>query len=327
MPQAPPRSAGPCIVVHGGAWAIPPALTPASLAGVRRAAAAGHAVLRAGGAALDAVEAAVVVLEDDPAFDAGTGSVLNARGDVEMDAAVMTEGPGTDGMRAGGVAAVAAVRNPVRLARAVMEKTPHCLLVGGGANSFAEEAGVERVADQRELVSDVAVEEWERFKKYGKAVSSLFNRGSDATHFDEERGHDTVGAVALDETGGLAVATSTGGITFKRAGRVGDSPLIGSGLYCDADIGAASTTGHGESIMKTCLARHALLLMQLDSADAAAASTRALAHMKAKTGGCGGIIIVDAAGNMAFDFTTSRMAWASVDAAGKLRSGIDRDDS
>jgi L-asparaginase / beta-aspartyl-peptidase len=336
LPPPAPAAAGatarpPAIIVHGGAWNIPAALTQRSLAGVRRAAAAGYAVLAAGGAAVDAAQAAVVALEDDPAFDAGRGSVLNARREVEMDAVIMTEDPAAaESLRAGAVAAVSNVRNPVALARRVMDTTTHCLLVGGNADAFAVAAaahdeGVALVASSDDLVTPEAVAEWEAFNKYSTVVASLFN-GAPPPPPPPQSGHDTVGAVAIDAQGRIAAATSTGGITNKMPGRVGDSPIIGSGAFVDAEFGGVSTTGHGESIMKTALAKRALQLVEHRGATAADAADAALQHMLRKTGGRGGLIIIDAAGRVAHSFTTERMVWASVEAAGggEVRSGIDR---
>ncbi|KAJ8308615.1 hypothetical protein KUTeg_013489 [Tegillarca granosa] len=220
----------PVIVIHGGAWAIPDDLAEASVEGVIRAAKTGYATLLDGGSAVDAVENAVKVLEDEPAFDAGTGSVLNSNGEVEMDAVIM------DGktLSAGG--------------------TDHVLLVGNGANQFAEEIGMERVQTE-ELVTEEGRKEYEHFLKFKTTVNVLFRNRDNS-------GHDTVGTVAMDKNGNVAFGTSTGGITAKRPGRVGDSPIIGSGGYADNVSGAVSTTGHGESIMKVCLARHVTYLME-----------------------------------------------------------------
>ncbi|XP_078469292.1 isoaspartyl peptidase/L-asparaginase-like isoform X5 [Lampetra planeri] len=249
------------VVVHGGAWAIPDDLAEASMAGVKGAAVRAHELLsRGGGSALDAVEVAVKALEDDAAFDAGLrcrhspslalchGSVLTEAGEVEMDALMM------DGrtLRLGSVSCVQGVANPVSLARAVMEKTEHAMLTAAGAARFAEALGVARVP-QRELVTEAARSEWERYRRYRHAVRALFS---------SERVHDTVGAVALDARGDVACATSTGGITNKMPGRVGDSPIVGCGGYADNAVGAVSTTGHGESIMKVTLARLILFHME-----------------------------------------------------------------
>jgi len=300
----------PVIVVHGGAWAIPEPLTDASVAGCEAAAQAGWEVLQRGGSALDAVEAATRVLEDDPAFDAGNGAVLNEVGEVELDAIVMD---GVD-LSCGAVAAIGPVANPVSVARMVMERTPHCLLVGEGATRFAEQQGVPLLRSV-DLVTAEAQQQWREMAAFPTSVKQLFN-----TH--PLAASDTVGAVALDASGNLASATSTGGITFKRVGRVGDSPIVGAGCYADNDLGAVSCTGHGESIMRLTLARHALWLMHGRSPGEACAE--ALRQMHARVGGCGGTISIAPSGEVGVAFSTPRMAWACVRGDGDARSGIDR---
>jgi len=222
------------VVVHGGAGRWRERWHAGALAGVTAAARAAIDVLAAGRSALDAVCAAAVVLEDDPLFNAGTGSALNVHGEAEMDAGVM------EGLTArfGGVCALARVRNPVLVAREVMRHTPHCLLAAGGALRFARERGFadhDPVTEQRreELAKAIAGERW---------------RG-DVAPLTPPAPHDTVGAVALDTGGGLAVATSTGGITMKLPGRVGDSPLPGAGSYATR-AAASSATGLGEAILR-----------------------------------------------------------------------------
>ncbi|XP_022091357.1 isoaspartyl peptidase/L-asparaginase-like isoform X2 [Acanthaster planci] len=302
-----PSTIKPVVLVHGGAWAIPDGLVQASCQGVQNAAREGYRVLEEGGkgTALDAVVAAVCILEDDPAFDAGTGSVLNEDGEVEMDAIVM-EG---QHLKTGAVACVKNIRNPVKLARLVMEKTEHILLVGDGANKFAKSVGMKEVPVAT-LVSDNAVKELEHFKKFNKTVDGLFST----------RDHDTVGAVAVDSEGNVACATSTGGITAKMAGRVGDSPLIGSGAYCDSAAGSASATGHGESIAKVTLARQVVYNMQ-NGASAQEAAEEALSYMSSRASGAGGTIAVDNMGNIGVAFTTARMPWAWA-RSGSLHYGI-----
>ncbi|XP_061424861.1 isoaspartyl peptidase/L-asparaginase-like isoform X2 [Lethenteron reissneri] len=295
------------VVVHGGAWAIPDDLAEASVAGVKGAAMRAHELLsRGGGSALDAVEAAVKALEDDAAFDAGHGSVLTEAGEVEMDALMM------DGrtLRLGSVSCVQGVANPVSLARAVMEKTEHAMLTAAGAARFAEALGVARVP-QRELVTEAARSEWERYRRYRHAVRALFS---------SERAHDTVGAVALDARGDVACATSTGGITNKMPGRVGDSPIVGCGGYADNAVGAVSTTGHGESIMKVTLAR--LILFHMEAGKSPDEATAlALSHMRDRVGGHGGAVVLGRDGRWGARCSTERMAWAAV-AAGSLYYGL-----
>ncbi|XP_015218628.2 isoaspartyl peptidase/L-asparaginase isoform X2 [Lepisosteus oculatus] len=244
------RKMKPVIVVHGGAWAIPDAMSGASVRGVKAAAWGGFSVLKQGGSCLDAVEQAVRVMEDDPVFDAGHGAVLNADCEVELDAIIM------DGetLAAGAVSSIRNISNPVTLARSVMEKTDHVMLTDRGADRFANSLGMPRVSTEA-LVTEDERRKWEHYQKYAKGVKDLFNS-------QWVQGHDTVGAVALDCRGNVACATSTGGIRNKMVGRVGDSPIIGSGGYADNFSGAASCTGHGESIMKVTLARLILFHME-----------------------------------------------------------------
>ncbi|KAL4640913.1 isoaspartyl peptidase/L-asparaginase-like [Arapaima gigas] len=285
----------PVIVVHGGAWAIPDSLTEASIAGVKAAAQKGLSVLKSGLSALDAVEVAVRSLEDDPAFDAGYGAVLNMDGEVELDAIIM------DGktLAAGAVSSVRNITHPVTLARAVMEKTDHIMLTDRGASRFADTVGITPVPINT-LVTENERREWEHYKKYAVGVKELFN---------SQWGHDTVGAVALDCYGNLACATSTGGIQNKMVGRVGDTPIIGSGGYADNQNGAVSCTGHGESIMKVTLAR--LILFHMEQGNVSREATDAsLAYMGERVQGGGGAIVITPSGDWAARFTTKRMPWA-----------------
>ena len=227
------------LVVHGGGWAIPDDMVEAHLNGIRRALAAGWHELEREGSALDAVEAAVKVMEDDEAFDAGRGSFLNRDGRVQLDALMM------DGatLRAGGVGCVERIRNPIHVARIVLEDSPHVYFVGPGAERFAAEHGVALI-DNEELVIKREVERLRRVQAEGESKMDVFSAS-----------HDTVGAVALDVKGSLAAATSTGGTLNKTPGRVGDSSLIGCGCYADNQSGAVSTTGWGEPIMKLVLGK------------------------------------------------------------------------
>lgn len=302
------------IIVHGGAWAIPQEATDANLAGVCAAVKTGRAVLASGGTALDAAETAVKILENDPTFAAGNGSCLTENGTVELDASVMYAPSDGSNPIAGAVCAVrAAPKNAVALARAVAEKSDHVLLAAHGADAFALQHDIQCVKPDQ-LVSKVARVEWQQFNKYGRVVGELFNSG-----------HDTVGAACVDMYGGFAAATSTGGITHKRVGRVGDSPILGAGLYADTDAGAISTTGHGESILMCSLARHAAFCVEHMSMDAMAAARQSVAYMKRKTGGCGGLVMVDRNGNLGWAFNTKRMSWAAIDSNSVLTFGIDHE--
>lgn len=285
------------IIVHGGAWAIPDELASASVHGVKSAACKGFSVLKKGGSALDAVEAAVRSLEDNSIFNAGHGAVLNSEGEVELDAIIM------DGktLGSGAVASVKNIANPVSLARAVMEKTDHVILSSIGANLFAESIGVSTVPTEK-LVSEFERNEWEKHKNYITGVKEDFNA---------KWAHDTVGAVAVDSAGNVACATSTGGIRNKMVGRVGDSPIIGCGGYADNCSGAVSCTGHGESILKVTLAR--LIMSYVEQGkNVEEASHLALQYMGQRVHGAGGAIVVSPSGQWAATFTTERMAWAAV---------------
>jgi L-asparaginase / beta-aspartyl-peptidase len=304
------------IVIHGGAWKIPDELKDGTLRGVEEAAKVGYEILRKNGKAIDAVEASIAIMEDDPYFDAGTGSVLNEIGNVEMDAMIMD---GED-LSLGSVVSVSRVKNPIRLARVVKEKTSHVMFTGKGAERVGKVNGIEMI-DPKSLVTKAARKEWERFSRYGDTVDTLFNNS-----------HDTVGAIAMDSRGFLAAGTSTGGITAKREGRVGDSPVVGSGGYADNEVGATSLTGHGESILRTCLAMRIMSEMRSGSS-ALDAAKHALKYMKTRVGGCGGVICMDKDGNVGIAHTTERMAWACIIGSNNdslnemsLKSGITRRD-
>lgn len=280
------------MIVHGGAWAIPDAEIEAHLDGVRAALNAGWELLAAGASALDACEAAVRIMEDDPTFDAGVGSFLNSAGQVEMDAAVM-DGQTLD---AGAVAAIGRVRNPVRLARHVMQ-TEHVLVVGVGAEQLAEAAGIPG-CDPMDLIVPRERERWERVQSDPSfAIEDVF------------RGHDTVGALALDAQGNIAAAISTGGVPNKLPGRVGDTPLIGCGLYADNEAGACCATGLGESIIRSVLSKSVVdRLAYGESAQSAAHS--AIELMARRTGGAAGCIVLRPDGSVGVFHNTPRMAYA-----------------
>jgi L-asparaginase / beta-aspartyl-peptidase len=288
--------ANPVLVVHGGAWAMPDDMLDAHQNGVRTALSTGWRVLQAGGSALDAVEEAVVVMEDDITFDAGKGSFLTRDGHVQMDALIM------DGatMRAGGVGCVERVKNAVRLSRLVLDKSPHVYFVGDGAERFAEEHGMELI-DNRELVierEEIRLREAQR--RAAKGVP-------DPTFAGAEFGHDTVGAVALDKNGNIAAATSTGGTVNKTPGRVGDSSLIGCGCYADNQSAAVSCTGWGEPIMKLVLAKWAADRVS-QGEEPQVAATGAIEVLESRLKGHGGIILLDSNG-LGIAHNTPRMAW------------------
>jgi len=318
----------PSLIVHGGAWSIPDEAVGDCRAGCRRALEAGWEILEHGGTALDAVEAAIVVLEDDPTFDAGIGSHLNRDGRVELDAIVM------DGstLKAGAVAAVERVRNPIRLARKVLESCEHMMLVGAGAEQFAVEQGLTLCRPE-----DLVIER-ERL-----AWSRCIGAAGHQSEFHLGHQHGTVGAVARDSRGGLVAGTSTGGTCCKRPGRVGDSPLIGCGCYADVEAGGVSCTGWGEAIMKIVMAKTAADLLRrplvgarhlsrAESRDAVPASSAALSPQDAanaavrllaeRVQGTGGLILLDRSGQPGFAFNTPRMAYGYVAADGALAVSV-----
>ena len=256
----------PCLALHGGAGAREP--SAGELGFLRSLHAEGLARLQAGDLALDVVTQCVMKLEDAEYFNAGRGSVLNAAGEVEMDAGIMD---GRD-LAAGAVAAIRRARNPIQVARAVMEKTPHLLLVGTGADAFAASLGLPAESGDY-FVTEPARERWR-----------------DAQHLG------TVGAAACDRNGDLAAATSTGGLTNKMPGRVGDTPLIGAGVYADNRSCAVSATGNGEDCMRTLLARKVAELIERDGLDAQSAADAAIAHLIERVGGAVAVIVVDAKG-------------------------------
>lgn len=298
------------VVVHGGgASTIAKDRKARVRQGVARAATVGYGILREGGSAVDAVEGAVAVLEDDPEFNAGCGSVLNVNGGVEMDASIMN---GKD-LSSGAVSAVRCIANPIKLARLVMEKTPHCFLTDQGAAKFAADMGIPEVPE-KELITERSIKHLEKEKNEKSAQKT-----------DQQNNLGTVGAVALDSEGNVAYATSTGGIVNKMVGRVGDTPCIGSGGYADNHIGAISTTGHGESILKVNLARLTLFHMEQGKTPAEAADL-SLGYMKSKLKGLGGVILISAAGDWAVKWTSASMPWAAAK-DGKLHSGLDLEDT
>jgi L-asparaginase / beta-aspartyl-peptidase len=279
----------PAIIVHGGAGDIEDARRDRCVAGCEAAAQAGWARLHAGGSALDAVEAAVRVLEDDPEFNAGYGAVLTRAATVEVDGCVMT------GARAiGAVGGVPWLRHPVTLARRVLEDGEHVLLVGEGALLFAREHGIEAESPDT-LVTPRARNRFERHEGEGKK---------------RMRTGDTVGACAIDGDGRVAAATSTGGIPWKRPGRVGDTPLPGAGTWAEDGVGAASATGHGESIIRALMTRFAIDRLR-EGAGGDGAARAAVAEL-VRVGGAGGVILVAADGSVAHHTSTARMPWAAI---------------
>ena len=289
------------IAIHGGAGAVPRASLSAQReqrfrAGLEAALDGGYAVLERGGSSLDAVATAVRILEDDPCYNAGHGAALTRDGAVELDAAIM------DGkqMRAGAVASLRHVKNPVELARLVMEKSRHVLLVGPGAEEFALEEGLTLVPNRYFRTAERL--EQLQAEQRGERVSELVP----ATK-------GTVGAVARDDAGNLAAATSTGGMTNKRPGRVGDSPIIGAGTYAKNGVCAVSATGHGEYFIRAVAAHHVCAAVEYRGL----ALEEAVREMLPALGGDGGLIAVDHAGRIAMDFSTEGMFRGARDSNGR----------
>jgi L-asparaginase / beta-aspartyl-peptidase len=273
------------LIVHGGAWQIPTELRETCKDGVQRALDRGWQILEKGGSALDACEQAIVELEDEPVFDAGMGSHLNRDGHVQLDAILMNGAT----LKSGAVVAVERIRNPIRLARAILEKSEHMLIAGYGAEQFALEHGI-GFCNPKDLITQHEANTW-------------------ASHSGKVANLGTVGAVALDGQGNLASGTSTGGTQYKYPGRVGDSALVGCGCYADNQSAAISTTGHGESIMKVVLAKTASDFV-VDGKSSQDAAAEAIALLTKRTGGLGGLIILDRYGRPGVSFSTRDMAYA-----------------
>lgn len=295
------QSTKPSIVVHGGAWNIPDTLRDGHLNGVTKAVETAYQVLINNGSALEAVEKAVVCMEENTIFDAGVGSFLNEEGYVELDALIM------DGrtLNAGAIGAVTNCRNPISLARRLLEeKNSPMMLVGRGADIFAEKTNLN--CDPKELIIPREQERWEK----GRTGEDIFSPNTTGT----------VGAVALDTQGHLASATSTGGAPYKMVGRLGDSSIIGSGGYA-SEVAAVSSTGHGESFMKLNAAKLATDLVEKGYTPEEAAKTviKKISAIK----GYGGIIIIDNQGRIGYHFSTTRMAYAYISQEGELFTGID----
>lgn len=270
----------PSLVIHGGAWAIEHTTVEDHKNALQAALKVGWEILSSGGSALDAVEKTINSMEDSGVFDAGKGCVLNERGEVEMDALVMT-----GDLKAGAIAALQDFPNPISIARRVMEKTPHVMLVGRGATLFADKEGFERMHIM-DLVSHREFRSWKDNKEM---------------HFG------TVGAVALDNFGSLAQGTSTGGTRGKMVGRVGDSPIIGAGGYCDNETGGASTTGQGEAFMKVLACKTACDMLKTEPT-AQSAAEKTIKLIESRTSGKGGIILLRKDGDIGIAFNTLRMA-------------------
>jgi L-asparaginase / beta-aspartyl-peptidase len=300
----------PVLLVHGGAWDIPDDQLEAHRRGVMRAVKAGFSLLKEGGSSLDAVEAAVTLLEDDETFDAGRGSFLTRDGRVQLDALLM------DGatLRVGAVACVERLRNPIQAARLVLERSPHVYLVGRGAEEFANQNGMELIENEELVLDRERLRLADAQAREQAGIPDLTFAGTQLP----ADSHDTVGAVALDAAGNLAAATSTGGTLNKAPGRVGDSSLIGCGGYADNRSAAASLTGWGEPIMKLVLGKWAVdRVPQLGPEQAA---QDAIAYLHARLRGHGGMILLAPDGRFGIAHNTPSMAWAVCNRRG-VRAG------
>ncbi len=301
------------IAVHGGAGTIlKSSISPEQDAQYRArlalAVETGYAILERGGTSLDAVEAVVQLLEDDSLFNAGKGAVFNSEGKVELDASIM------DGrtLKAGAVAGLHHVKNPICLARTVMEKSEHVFLIGEGAEQFAKSQNLELV-DESYFFTEAR---WQSLQK-AKAKQSL----------TEKEKHGTVGAVALDQHGNLAAATSTGGMTNKKFGRIGDSPIIGAGTYADNETCAISATGHGEYFIRAVVAHDIASLMRYKHLSLQEAANDVVLRKLAALGGTGGIIAIDRNANIAMPFNTEGMYRAYKVQGGKTFVAIYKDET
>jgi beta-aspartyl-peptidase (threonine type) len=304
------------IAIHGGAGTIlPEQMTPEREKAIRSdledAVRAGHRILSEGGRSLDAVVAAIRALEDSPRFNAGRGAVLTNTGTVEMDASIM------DGrsLQAGAVAGIKGVRHPIEAAVRVMNESPHVMLTGEGATAFAREHGLEFMEDDW-FITEFRLEQLRRVQDDETASTEL-----------SESWYSTVGAVALDRDGNLAAATSTGGMTNKRWGRVGDSPIIGAGTYADNRACAVSATGHGEFFIRHVAAYSICSLVRHTGVELSQAADQVVNEVLREAGGDGGVIAVDPGGNIAMPFNTPGMYRAAIHADGRMEILIYRGES
>jgi L-asparaginase / beta-aspartyl-peptidase len=303
------HSATPVFVIHAGAGVVAKNVTPEkeklARADLEKALKAGYAILKNGGDSLDAVTQAILIMEDAPEFNAGKGAVFNHDGKNELDASIM------DGatLRAGSVANVHRIKNPILLARAVMEKSPHVMMVGDGAEAFAESIGMSLV-DPKYFYTD---QRWQELQDALKEEAAKTKSTSSP--------HGTVGAVALDSKGNLAAGTSTGGMTNKRFGRVGDSPIIGAGTYANAKC-AVSATGWGEFYIRAAAARDICARVEYKNEPIKQAADDVVMGVVPKLGGDGGVIALDADGNFATPFNTEGMYRGWIDKNGKMHIAI-----
>jgi len=314
------------LVIHGGAGRIDRSQFDESRErdyrqALERALDAGHAILKGGGSSLDAVEAAIVSLEDSPMFNAGKGAVFTSEGKNELDASIM------DGrnVEAGAVGGVTVVKNPIRAARAVMEKTPHVMLMGDGADKFARETGLD-IVERSYFHTERRWNQWRKLRDKGFAPEvkpkpkKSAGRGGDGVA--DYLG--TVGAVALDANGNLAAGTSTGGLTNKRFGRIGDSPIIAAGTYANNQTCGVSCTGHGEFFIRHVVAHDISARMEHGGRSLERAAREVVQEKLKAAGGAGGVIALDAKGNVVAEFNTAGMFRAWIDTRGRKKIAIFR---
>ncbi len=310
------------IVIHGGAGTIlkknmTPEKEKAYKAKLEEAIREGHTILKEGGSSVEAIEATLNILEDSPLFNAGKGAVFTAEGKNELDASIM-EGKT---LQVGAVAGVTTVKNPISLARKVMENSPHVLLAREGAEQFAKEQGLTLVAPsyfhtEQRMKSLKKVKEAEKDKKGKDGKTGFYDADIQDTKFG------TVGCVALDKQGNLAAGTSTGGMTNKKWGRIGDSPIIGAGTYANNKTCAISSTGWGEYFIRGVVAYDISALMEYKGLSLKAATEEVIQKKLTQLGGTGGIVAIDKEGNVSMEFNTAGMYRASMDKEGKLYIGI-----
>ena len=300
------------LMVHGGAGALDNVKDQKTavryLESIRGVLQHGREIMSLGGSALQAVEACASLLEDDPLFNAGLGSVLNEDGEVEMDAAIM------DGLNfsAGAVAGISGIANPVQLARQVLSESDHVMFIGEGAMRFADQCGIPRTSKDYFYTTE-RVEQL----KQAKLLNKIMLDHDEPENIPEDQKYGTIGAIARDQFGNLAAATSTGGIVNKRLGRVGDSPLVGAGVYADNETCAVSATGYGEDFMRTVISKTISDFIFMKGMNAEQATQAGIEYLTRKVKGRGGVIVIDKDGHCASGFTTSKMIHGWIEQGGE----------